>query len=214
MPSPTICDPSNSSVEYTNTKHYCLSINSIKSRHSCGRVWLSEAKPNVMHKHHLVCGHNHVIRPSTASLPPLPRHTRERHVTPENDTSHPRTTRHTRGRHVTPADDTSHPRTTRHTRERHVTPANDTSCPRTRASRENQTRHFHIRIRLQLPNPRFRTCRLTSIRSQPPRPIMAPATPASAPSRRARPCGTHCPDTSTASDHEPKGGNDTRSVTT
>ena len=184
MPSPTICDPSNSSVEYTNTKHYCLSINSIKSRHSCGRVWLSEAKPNVMHKHHLVCGHNHVIRPSTASLPPLPRHTRERHVIAARTT------------------------------QRHVTPADDTSSPRTRAPRENQTRHFHIRIRLQLPNPRFRTRRLTSIRSQPPRPIMAPATPASAPSRRARPCGTHCPDTSAASDHEPKDGNDTRSVTT
>ena len=98
MPSPTICDPSNSSVDYTNTKHYCLSINSIKSRHSCGRAWLSEAKPNVMHKHHLVCGHNHVIRPSTASLPPLPRHTRERHVIAADDTSHPRTTRHPRGR--------------------------------------------------------------------------------------------------------------------
>ena len=98
MPSPTICDPSNSSVDYTNTKHYCLSINSIKSRHSCGRMWLSEAKPNVMHNHHLVCGHNHVIRPSTASLPPLPRHTRERHVIAADDTSHPRTTRHPRGR--------------------------------------------------------------------------------------------------------------------
>ena len=172
MPSPTICDPSNSSVEYTNTKHYCLSINSIKSRHSCGRGGLSEAKPNVMHNHHLVCGHNHVIRPSTASLPPLPRHTRERHVTP----------------------------------------ADDTSSPRTRAPRENRAHRF--RIRLQLPNPRLRNRRLTSIRSQPPRPIMAPATPASALSRQARPCGKYCPDTSAASDRGPKDGNDTRSVTT
>ena len=179
MPSPTICDPSNSSVDYTNTKHYCLSINSIKSRHSCGRVWLSEAKPNVMHNHHLVCGHNHVIRPSTASLPPLPRHTRERHVIAADDTSHPRTTRHPRGR--------GHP---------------------------EKIEHTIFRIRLQLPNPRLRNRRLTSIRSQPPRPIMAPATPASALSRQARPCGKYCPDTSAASDRGPKDGNDTRSVTT